>query len=111
MVYGIFVGWSVHGRLTCPICHSNIDCFHLTAGGKISYFDYHRCWLPPKHPFRMQEDSFRKDTIVKKGYGTEHNWTYHIERALKYLKAMVGNKARVEISIAESFLLKGKIYF
>jgi hypothetical protein len=39
MDYGIFAGWSVHGRLTCLICGSNTDCFHLTAGGKTSYFD------------------------------------------------------------------------
>jgi hypothetical protein len=52
MPYGIFAGWSIHERLTCLICHSDTDCFHLTAGEKISYFDYHRRWLPPKHPFR-----------------------------------------------------------
>jgi hypothetical protein len=67
MTYNIFVGWSIHDRLTCLICRSDTDCFCLTAGGKISYFDYHRRWLPPKHPFRMQKDSFRKDTIIKKG--------------------------------------------
>jgi hypothetical protein len=67
MAYGIFAGWSIHDRLTCSICGSNTDCFRLTAGGKISYFDCHRRWLPPKHHFRMQKDSFRKDTIVKKG--------------------------------------------
>jgi hypothetical protein len=54
-------------RLTCLICRSNTDCFRLTAGGKISYFDCHRCWLPPKHPFRTQKDCFRKDIVVKKG--------------------------------------------
>jgi hypothetical protein len=90
--------------LTCLICRSDTDCFRLTASGKISYFDCHRCWLPPKHPFRTQKDSFRKDTVVKKGplkplsrpkttdnlsklvlnreengyegYGEEHNWTH-----------------------------------
>jgi hypothetical protein len=67
MAYNIFVGWSVHGRLTCPICGSDTDCFCLTASGKINYFDYHRHWLPLKHPFRIQKDSFRKDTVVKKG--------------------------------------------
>jgi hypothetical protein len=67
MAYGIFAGWSVHGRLTCLICHSDTDCFCLTAGGKINYFDCHRRWLPPKHPFRMQKDSFKKDTVIKKG--------------------------------------------
>jgi hypothetical protein len=67
MAYNIFAGWSVHGRLTYPICHSDTNCFYLTAGEKISYFDCHRRWLPPKHPFRTQKDSFRKDTVVKKG--------------------------------------------
>jgi hypothetical protein len=36
---------------------------------------------------------------------------YHIESALKYLRAVVGNKARVEGSIAESFLHKEITYF
>jgi hypothetical protein len=53
MAYGIFARWSIHGRLTCPICGSNTDCFCLTAGGKIHYFDCHRHWLPLKYPFRM----------------------------------------------------------
>jgi hypothetical protein len=34
LAYGIFAGWSVHGRLTCPIYCSDTDCFHLTAGGR-----------------------------------------------------------------------------
>jgi hypothetical protein len=104
MVYGIFTGRSVDGRLTCLICGSDTDCFHLNTGGKITYFDCPRCWLPPKHTFRMQKDSFRKDTVVKKGppkrlsgpeiaesqsklvlnkeangyegYGEENNWTH-----------------------------------
>jgi hypothetical protein len=67
MAYGIFAGWRVHGRLTCPICGSDTDYFCLTAGGKISYFDCHRRWLPLKHPFKMQKDGFRKDTVIKKG--------------------------------------------
>jgi hypothetical protein len=104
MAYGIFAGWSVHGRLTCPIWGSNTDGFYLIVCGKISYFDCHRCWLPLKHHFRTQNDSFRKDTVIKKGppkhlsgreiaenlsklvlnregngyeeYGEEHNWTH-----------------------------------
>jgi hypothetical protein len=39
MAYGIFAGWSVHGRLTCLICRSDTNCFCLTTGGKISYLD------------------------------------------------------------------------
>jgi hypothetical protein len=48
-VYNIFVGWSVHGELTCPICGSDVDCFCLMHRGKISYFDCHRRYLPQNH--------------------------------------------------------------
>jgi hypothetical protein len=41
----------------------------------------------------------------------QYMWMYHIERALKYLRAMVGYKARAECSIAKSFLLKEITYF
>jgi hypothetical protein len=102
--YNIFVGWSVHGKLTCPICVLNTDYFHLMHGGKISYFDCHRCWLPWKHKFKQEQNAFRNDTIITKGplkclsgtqivdvldklmsdperpryfqgYGETHNWT------------------------------------
>jgi hypothetical protein len=104
MAYITFARWGIHWRLTCLICDLDTDCFHLTYGGKIYYFDYRRSWLPPKHPFRMQNDSFRKDTIMKKvppkrlngteiannleklvlnkegneyqGFGVHHKWTH-----------------------------------
>jgi hypothetical protein len=41
----------------------------------------------------------------------QYRWMYHIERALKYLRSTVGNKARVEGCITESFLLKEVTYF
>jgi hypothetical protein len=44
----------VHGRLTCPYCAKDTDCFRLSAGGKICYFDCHRCFPPFNHPFRRQ---------------------------------------------------------
>jgi hypothetical protein len=48
---------------------------------------------------------------AKVGGPVQYRWMYHIERALKYLRSMVGNKARVEGCITESFLLKGITYF
>jgi hypothetical protein len=48
---------------------------------------------------------------AKVGSPVQYRWMYHIQRALKYLRAMVGNKARVEGSIAKSFLLKEITYF
>jgi hypothetical protein len=43
MAHAIFTGWSTHGRLTCPYCGSDTDCFRLAHGGKITYFNCHRC--------------------------------------------------------------------
>jgi hypothetical protein len=48
---------------------------------------------------------------AKVGSPVQYRRMYHIERALKYLRATVGNKARVEGSITESFLLKEITYF
>jgi hypothetical protein len=53
--------------LTCPICGSDTDCFRLTHGGKISYFDCHRRWFRRKHKIRQEQNAFRKNTIVTKG--------------------------------------------
>jgi hypothetical protein len=41
----------------------------------------------------------------------QYRWMYHIERALKNLRAMVRNKARVEGCIVEEFKLKETAYF
>jgi hypothetical protein len=60
MARGIFSGWSVHGKLTCPICGKETDCFQLKFGGKICYFDCHRCFLPRNHAFRLQKNAFRR---------------------------------------------------
>jgi hypothetical protein len=78
--------------------------FRLKFGGKISYFDCHRCFLPLDHQFRLDSDAFKNDNIVLEGpprclsgpeiadmldnlvlkengdvfvgYGKEHNWTH-----------------------------------
>ena len=40
---------------------------------------------------------------AKVGGPVQYRWMYHIERALKKLSSMVGNKGRVEGCIAEEF--------
>jgi hypothetical protein len=47
---------------------------------------------------------------AKIGGPVQYRWMYHIKRALKYLRSMVGNKARVEGCITKSFLLKEITY-
>ncbi|WVZ77611.1 hypothetical protein U9M48_025460 [Paspalum notatum var. saurae] len=117
LAYGIFAGWSIYGILTRPICGANTRCFRLEFGGKICYFDCHRCWLPSDHIFRGEKDAFRKYTVcyeepqkmlsrqkisdqlaslklnkektTYKGFGKKHNWT-HISGIwdLSYTKAL-----------------------
>jgi hypothetical protein len=65
--YYIFAGWSIHRELTCLICGSDTDCFHLTHGGKISYFDCHKRWLPWNYKFRQEKNTFKRENIVTKG--------------------------------------------
>ena len=48
---------------------------------------------------------------AKVGGPVQYRWMYHIERALRYLKPMVRNRARVEGCIAEAFTLKEVAYF
>jgi hypothetical protein len=65
--YGMFSGWSTHGRLCCPVCMGDTDAFHLKYGGKFCFLDCHRRFLSHDHLFRSQRDVFHKDTIVTKG--------------------------------------------
>jgi hypothetical protein len=48
---------------------------------------------------------------AKIGGPQQYRWMYHIERALKKLRAMVHNKAKVEGCITEEFKLKEIAYF
>jgi hypothetical protein len=48
---------------------------------------------------------------AKIGGPQQYRWMYHIERALKKLRAMVRNKAKVEGCIVEEFKLKEITYF
>ncbi|GLT51255.1 hypothetical protein SLA2020_246760 [Shorea laevis] len=61
--YGMLSGWSTHGRLSCPYCQENSKAFHLPNGRKISFFDCHRQFLPPDHPFRRNRNDFKKGQV------------------------------------------------
>jgi hypothetical protein len=43
------------------------SCFRLKFGGKISYFDCHRCLLPLDHEFRLDSNTFKKGNIILEG--------------------------------------------
>lgn len=61
---GMFAAWSTHGTLACPRCLGDTHAFKLRHGGKASWFDCHRRFLPIGHDFRTQASAFRKNTIV-----------------------------------------------
>ncbi|XP_058003717.1 uncharacterized protein LOC131180116 [Hevea brasiliensis] len=58
--YSMLSGWSTAGRLACPYCVDYSDAFSLSHGGKISWFDSHRKFLPQNHPFRRNRVNFLK---------------------------------------------------
>ena len=49
--YSMLSGWSTAGKLACPHCMENSDAITLSKGGKTSWFDNHRKFLPTDHPF------------------------------------------------------------
>jgi hypothetical protein len=50
--YGMLSGWSTLGKLACPYCMENNKAFTLANGGKSSFFDCHRRFLPLHHRYR-----------------------------------------------------------
>ncbi|XP_057999062.1 uncharacterized protein LOC110665227 [Hevea brasiliensis] len=61
--YSMLSGWSTAGRLACPYCMDHLDAFSLSHGGKISWFDNHRKFLPDNHPFRRNRVNFLKGKV------------------------------------------------
>jgi predicted amino acid-binding ACT domain protein len=103
--YGMLSGWMTAGKLACPYCMEHTKAFRLYNGGKTSWFDCHRQFLPNDHVFRRSKDAFFKDRVERSeppprltgeqiwhkvqmkpmiinndnirisGYGVDHNWT------------------------------------
>jgi Transposase family tnp2 len=61
--YGMLSGWSMHGRLACPICMERTTTFRLKKERKASWFD-HRVLLPKGHKFRRDGRKFKKNIRV-----------------------------------------------
>ncbi|XP_057426300.1 uncharacterized protein LOC130719704 [Lotus japonicus] len=102
---GMLSGWSTAGKLACPYCMNQSKAFYLKHGGKCSWFDFHRQFLPTNHEYRKNKDAFLKNRVVTSkaprrlsgdevweevsempkitktqpcicpGYGVFHNWT------------------------------------
>jgi hypothetical protein len=62
--YGMFSGWSTHGKLACPYCMEN-KAFTLANGGKASFFYCHRRFLPLNHRYRKNRKDFFVGRVEK----------------------------------------------
>jgi hypothetical protein len=67
--------------------------------------------IPPGFFNPMQHLLIHLPYEAKVGGPVQYRWMYHIERALRYLKPMVSNRARVEGCIIKAFILKEVAYF
>ncbi|GAU32074.1 hypothetical protein TSUD_53420 [Trifolium subterraneum] len=65
--YGMLSGWSTHGKLACPHCMKHTKAFYLKEGGKTSWFDCHRRFLPENHQFRRKKNLFKLNTTETDG--------------------------------------------
>ena len=57
-------GWSTLGALSCPVCQDQLHGTYLQYGGKVSWFDCHRCFLPQNHAFMRNRNAFMKGRMV-----------------------------------------------
>ena len=64
--YSMLSGWGTAGKYACPYCMEDSDAFSLTKGGKMSWFDNHRKFLPEDHLWRRNKRWFRKGRAVQK---------------------------------------------
>ena len=62
--YSMLSGWKTAGHLACPHCAHDHDAYSLSHGGKTTWFDNHRKFLPANHPFRKNKNWFTKGKIV-----------------------------------------------
>jgi hypothetical protein len=60
LAYGMLSSWSMHEKLACPYCMENNKEFTRANGGKASFFDCHRHFLPLNHRYRKN----KKDLFV-----------------------------------------------
>jgi hypothetical protein len=67
--------------------------------------------FPPGFFNPMQHLLIHLPYEAKVGDPVQYRWMYHVERALRYLMPMAGNRARVEGCIVEASTLKEVAYF
>ncbi|KAL0427262.1 UNVERIFIED_CONTAM: hypothetical protein Slati_2901000 [Sesamum latifolium] len=64
--YGMASEWSSTGVMGCPVCMEDTRAFYLQNGRKAYYFDCHRQFLPPDHPYHRNKKVFTKNRVERK---------------------------------------------
>ncbi|KAL0394835.1 UNVERIFIED_CONTAM: hypothetical protein Slati_4449700 [Sesamum latifolium] len=64
--YGMAFGWSSAGVMRCPVCMEDTRAFYLQNGRKACYFNCHRQFLPPDHPYGRNKKTFTKNQVERK---------------------------------------------
>ncbi|GLT98389.1 hypothetical protein SLE2022_158960 [Rubroshorea leprosula] len=98
--YAMLSGWSTHGKLSCPYCMENTKAFQLQYGRKTSFFDCHRQFLPPKHPFRRDKKNFYLNRVEKSRPPPRLDGTLMEERVNQLPDIVFGQPLRQKHSIA-----------
>ena len=65
--YGMLSGWGTQEKLAYPYCMDDTKAFRLHYGGKNSWFDSHRRFLPNDHTFRRNKNAFKKGKVEMGG--------------------------------------------
>ena len=62
LAYGMLCGWMTQ-KIGVPNLYGGYESIHFEVYGNSSWFDYHRRFLDPNHPYRCNRYGFRKNTI------------------------------------------------
>lgn len=58
--YGVLSGWSIKGKLACPVCHYCTSSIYLKHSRKVCYMNYWK-FLPPGHKLRYDTLRFNSE--------------------------------------------------
>ncbi|KAL0440442.1 UNVERIFIED_CONTAM: hypothetical protein Slati_2527200 [Sesamum latifolium] len=64
--YGMASRWSFVGIMGCSVCMKDTRAFYLQNGRKACYFDCHKQFLPPDHPYHRNKKAFTKNQVEMK---------------------------------------------
>src|SRR4051812_5340566 len=86
LAYGMLSAWSIHEKLSFPICMEDTKAFTLKHNGKLTFFYCHRRFLDESHPFRKNKSKFKKGKIKLDSSPPTRNGEQIWSRVRDYMK-------------------------